>query len=53
MDGAQIARLRTQLLEAEAGPVIQAMKEMGLPRAEAFRLLEALWDKEEEEGVDA
>lgn len=29
------------------------MKEMGLPRAEAFRLLEALWDKEEEEGVDA
>ena len=23
------------------------------PRAEAFRLLEALWDKEEEEGVDA
>ena len=53
VDGAQIARLRTQLLEAEAGPVIQAMMEMGLPRAEAFRLLEALWDKEEEEGVDA
>lgn len=53
VDGAQIARLRAQLLEAEAGPVIQAMKEMGLPRAEAFRLLEALWDKEEEEGVDA
>ena len=53
VDEAQIARLRTQLLEAEAGPVIKAMKEMGLPRAEAFRLLEALWDKEEEEGVDA
>ena len=53
VDEAQIARLRAQLLEAEAGPVIQAMKEMGLPRAEAFRLLEALWDKEEEEGVDA
>lgn len=42
--GAQMARIRTQLLEADAGSLVEAMKQMGVTREEALGLIAKLWE---------
>lgn len=42
--GAQMARIRTQLLEADAGSLVEAMKQMGVTREEALDLITKLWE---------
>ena len=46
----QIAVLRRELLETELQTMVDAARRMGLPREEAHRLLDTLYDKE---GTDA
>ena len=40
----QVALIRTQLLENNAKTLITAMKQMGITKEEAVRLVEKLWD---------
>lgn len=42
---AQLKGIRRQLLEADAGALIGAMKQMGVDRAEALALVEQLWEE--------
>jgi GntR family transcriptional regulator len=42
--GAQMARIRAQLLEADAGSLVEAMKQMGVTREEALDLIAKLWE---------
>lgn len=42
--GAQMARIRAQLLEADAGTLVEAMKQMGVTREEALDLITKLWE---------
>lgn len=44
LDEYQTARIRTELLENDAKSVVQAMKQMGLSKTEALRLIEDFWD---------
>ena len=47
VDAAQVERVREQLLESDAKAIISAMKQMGVPKAEALGLVDRLWDEEE------
>lgn len=44
LDECQTARIRAELLENDAKSVVQAMKQMGLSKTEALRLIEDFWD---------
>lgn len=44
LDTGQTARIRAELLENDAKSVVQAMKQMGLSKPEALRLIETYWD---------
>ena len=44
LNAGQTARIRSELLENDAKSVVQAMKQMGLSKPEALRLLETYWD---------
>lgn len=44
LDEYQTARIRAELLENDAKSVVQAMKQMGLSKTEALRLIEDFWD---------
>ena len=43
-------RIRKELLEREAGALIETMKGAGLSREETLRLIASLWDREKQEG---
>jgi len=40
----QTSSIRSQLLESDAKTLVTAMKQMGISREEALRLVEKLWD---------
>lgn len=40
----KIEQIRTELLENDVKSVVQSMKQMGLSKAEALRLIQAYWD---------
>ena len=42
-----VARIRTEMLAADAKNIVFAMKQMGLSRAEALSLIETYWEVEE------
>ena len=44
LDAEQTTRIRAELLENDAKSVVQAMKQMGLSKPEALRLIETFWD---------
>ena len=44
LDAEQTTRIRAELLENDAKRVVQAMKQMGLSKPEALRLIETFWD---------
>lgn len=44
LDTEQTTRIRAELLENDAKSVVQAMKQMGLSKPEALRLIETFWD---------
>lgn len=44
LDAEQTTRIRAELLENDAKCVVQAMKQMGLSKSEALRLIETFWD---------
>ncbi|HJA47781.1 MAG TPA: GntR family transcriptional regulator [Candidatus Agathobaculum intestinipullorum] len=44
LDDEQTTRIRAELLENDAKSVVQAMKQMGLSKPEALRLIETFWD---------
>ena len=44
LDAEQTTRIRSELLENDAKSVVQAMKQMGLSKPEALRLIETFWD---------
>lgn len=44
LNALQTSRIRAELLENDAQAVVQAMKQMGLSKAEALRLIETFWD---------
>lgn len=41
---AQVAEIRAQLLEGDTQALIAAMKQMGISKEEALRLVEKVWD---------
>lgn len=43
-DEAVTARVRQELLEYDAGTLVQGLKEMGIPRAQALDVVARLWD---------
>ena len=47
VDGDVVARLRAELLARDAGSLVRAMKETGLSKAEALRLVDDLWEGKE------
>lgn len=44
LDAEQTTHIRAELLENDAKSVVQAMKQMGLSKPEALRLIETFWD---------
>lgn len=44
VDPSKIASIRSQLLESDLGAVVKAMRQMGISKGEALRLMEKLWD---------
>ncbi|MGO5097672.1 GntR family transcriptional regulator [Agathobaculum sp. LCP25S3_E8] len=40
----KIAQIRAELLQSDVKSVVQSMKQMGLSKAEALRLIQAYWD---------
>lgn len=44
LNALQTSRIRAELLENDAQAVVQAMKQMGLSKDEALRLIETFWD---------
>ena len=42
----QMAVIRRQLLEAEVQSMVEAMKQMGVTREEAVRMIDALWKED-------
>ena len=46
---AQMAAVRVQLVEAEAGRLVAGLRQSGLTKAEAMALVERLWDAGEED----
>ena len=44
LDAGKLARVRAQLLEAEARRAAAALKALGLDRAEALALIESYWE---------
>ena len=40
---AQLTQIRRQLLEDDARTLVEAMKQMGVEKAEALHLIEELW----------
>ena len=40
---AQMVQIRTQLLEVEARTLVEAMKQMGVTKEDALRMVEGLW----------
>lgn len=44
VDASKIASIRSQLLEGDLGAVVKAMKQMGISKEEALRLMAKLWD---------
>ena len=45
----QMASVRRQLVEAEAGRLVAGLRQSGLTKDEALALMERLWDEREEE----
>lgn len=43
VDGETVERIRRELLESDTGGWIQAMKQLGMGKAEALKLAESLW----------
>lgn len=44
LDSAVVDRLRRELLESDAAGIVQNLKEMGLTKEEALRLIEIYWN---------
>ena len=44
LDAETIARIRAELLENDAKTVVAAMRQMGLTKAEALRIIEMYWE---------
>ena len=44
LDTEKIAQIRAELLQSDVKSVVQSMKQMGLSKAEALRLIQAYWD---------
>ena len=44
LDEATISRIRAELLENDARGIVSAMRQMGLSKAEALRLIETYWE---------
>lgn len=44
LDTKKIAQIRAELLQSNVKSVVQSMKQMGLSKAEALRLIQAYWD---------
>lgn len=44
LDAEKIAQIRAELLQSDVKSVVQSMKQMGLSKAEALRLIQAYWD---------
>jgi GntR family transcriptional regulator len=44
-EASQVPRIRSQLLEGDAAALAFAMKQMGVTKNEALRLLERVWDQ--------
>lgn len=44
LDTKKIAQIRAELLQSDVKSVVQSMKQMGLSKAEALRLIQAYWD---------
>ena len=44
---AQMAAIRRQLLEAEVQSMVEAMKQMGVTREEAVRMIDTLWKEDD------
>jgi GntR family transcriptional regulator len=47
VDAEAAARIRRELLQSDAAAVVKRLKEMGLTKAEAARLIETYWEEEE------
>ena len=47
LDAEQTTRIRSELLENDAKSVVQAMKQLGLSKTAARRLIETFWDLDE------
>ena len=47
LTGETVARIRKEMLEADAKNIVAAMKQMGLSRSEALSLIETYWEVEE------
>lgn len=45
VDGGTVERIRQELLESDTGGWIQAMKQLGMGKAEALELAESLWQE--------
>lgn len=44
LDADTISRIREELLESDAKTVVAAMRQMGLTKAEALRIIETYWE---------
>ena len=46
----RVEDIRRQLLEQEAGLLVRSLRQAGLEKADAFALLDRLWEESKEDG---